>query len=321
MKKRLVFKTVLTLLCAAVLCANLSGCLGLFRRAFTPGKATKYGNDLLTRIYLANDAETLRQKHESVLCRRYDSGDEESLSYADASHTIIRNPKIFGNGVFVSGADYSYVLGDDGAFSRLISFDPLPDPWAVLDDGILGQTIERVDDYYTDRRCLEITAYLSASQEIDYWQNAQIDEEAQMRTVISVDYETLELQSIQTVLIFQDDTRRTLESFVVLFDENEVLPEADAIEPIEAHLHAASEYRSTTFVLDAQTDLERRYTYQTPVGDGCLVFLTENGTDYEIDYDSSTPTNDAKDNDAIYYLKRVEALVIDNYGEVEYETD
>lgn len=78
---------------------------------------------------------------------------------------------------------------------------------------------------------------------------------------------------------------------------------------IQAHLDAASNYRSTTFVLDEGTTYEVRYTYMTPMGDGCFMpeEITKDGIPYRIDAERSILTNEAKDNDAILYLDRVDA--------------
>lgn len=46
--------------------------------------------------------------------------------------------------------------------------------------------------------------------------------------------------------------------------------------------------------------------YDVPVGDGFKIQVKHNGVNYRLDADRSVPTNEAKDNDAIAYLIRIE---------------
>ena len=129
----------------------------------------------------------------------------------------------------------------------------------------------------------------------------------QFRIVYVLDADTLELMSITDYDTLPDGSE--VKAYELLFAYDVDLPYAEEIAAIQAHLDAASDYRSTTFVLDEGTAYEVRYTYITPKGDGCFMpeEITKDGIPYRIDAERSTLTNEAKDNDAILYLDRLDA--------------
>ena len=129
----------------------------------------------------------------------------------------------------------------------------------------------------------------------------------QFRIVYVLDADTLELMSITDYDTLPDGSE--VKAYELRFAYDVDLPYAEEIAAIQAHLDAASDYRSTTFVLDEGTAYEVRYTYITPKGDGCFMpeEITKDGIPYRIDAERSTLTNEAKDNDAILYLDRLDA--------------
>ncbi|MBQ3479781.1 MAG: hypothetical protein IJH25_16625, partial [Clostridia bacterium] len=83
----------------------------------------------------------------------------------------------------------------------------------------------------------------------------------------------------------------------------------ETIDAIEKHLYEEEhDTHTTTFIFDDDKPCKRTYSYETPVGDGCLIYLLEDhGYRYKIDQERSVASNEALDNDAVYYMVRVES--------------
>lgn len=252
-------------------------------------------DNLLQRVYDANTGEALRANHESRLSLSTEKDHPEVTRYQDIYYEIAYIPNW--EGVRVRTNDYDYLAMDEGGFRRYISLEDAQDPWQFYSERLLGMEIISVEE---EGDTLVMTVRLPKNIATDFYPEA-----VESREVHVLDAETLELKSFRSVAVMPDGSEETFYEETIQFDVERAYTEA--IEAIEKHLFE-EEYdtRTTTFIFDDDKPCKRTYVYETPVGDGCISStFSENGYLYEIDPERGEPSNEALDNDAVYYMVRV----------------
>lgn len=262
--------------------------------------------NLLARIFVKNNQSEILRNHRSFTCTDVDEADG-STYYIDAdvsvkdcveSHDYIR----------VRTSEFDYCRFTSGVLGRWVHFESDSCSWAGLSEDMLSEEVLSVEE---QDGMLTVTTRPSEEkrQSIleDEYAVMEDRDKIQFRIVYVLDADTLELMSITDYDTLPDGSE--VKAYELRFAYDVDLPYAEEIAAIQAHLDAASDYRSTTFVLDEGTAYEVRYTYITPKGDGCFMpeEITKDGIPYRIDTERSTLTNEAKDNDAILYLDRLDA--------------
>lgn len=274
-------KKIISLVLVLLLCAAL------------PGFAEN--EDLLWRVYVANDAEAIRANHESRLTHITEKDQPEVTEYQDTYYEITYFP--VWQGVRVRTNDYDYLAMDEGGFRRFIQMDDYRDPWQFYSEKLLATELISAEE---EGDTLVVTVRLPENIATDYYPEA-----VESREVHVLDAKTLELKSFRSVAVMPDGSEETWHERTIEFDVERIYPEA--IEAIEKHLFEEDfETRTTTFIFDDDKPCNRTYVYETPVGDGCISnAFTENGYLYQIDTERGEPSNEALDNDAVYYMVRV----------------
>ena len=263
-------------------------------------------DNLLARIFVKNSQSEILRNHRSFTCTDVDEADG-STYYIDAdvsvkdcveSHDYVR----------VRTSEFDYCRFTSGVLGRWVHFESDSCSWAGLSEDMLSEKVLSVEEQDG-----MLTVTTRPSEEVrknileDEYAGMENRDKIQFRNVYVLDADTLELMSITDYDTLPDGSE--VKAYELLFAYDVDLPYAEEIAAIQAHLDAASNYRSTTFVLDEGTAYEIRYTYMTPMGDGCFMpeEITKDGILYRIDAERSILTNEAKDNDAILYLDRVDA--------------
>lgn len=263
-------------------------------------------DNLLARIFVKNSQSEILRNHRSFTCTDVDEADG-STYYIDAdvsvkdcveSHDYVR----------VRTSEFDYCRFTSGVLGRWVHFESDSCSWAGLSEDMLSEKVLSVEEQDG-----MLTVTTRPSEEVrknileDEYAGMENRDKIQFRNVYVLDADTLELMSITDYDTLPDGSE--VKAYELLFAYDVDLPYAEEIAAIQAHLDAASNYRSTTFVLDEGTAYEVRYTYMTPMGDGCFMpeEITKDGILYRIDAERSILTNEAKDNDAILYLDRVDA--------------
>ena len=254
-------------------------------------------DDTLSRILEANSGDALRSAHESRLIHSVNKDESDTISYTDEYYIIQESPDFY-EGIRVRTSEYDYVALKEGGYRRYITLQMESDPWEFYPEGF-GET-EVVSTEETDGSLI-ITMKPLENYATDYYPDA-----VETKEIHVFDADSLELQSYQNLAVLPDGSEEAFYEVTVEYDVERIHPEV--VEALEKHLYEEEwETRTTTFIFDEDRPLKRTYTYETPVGDGCLAYgLVERGIQYEFDMERSTPSNDALDNDAVYYMVRAE---------------
>lgn len=261
--------------------------------AALPGFADS--DDLLNRIYAANTGDALRSAHESRVMRFTMMDETETTIYTGQFYEI-RDDADY-QGIRVRTSEYDYVALDDGSFQRFITLDMQADPWQFYPEPLLGR--ELISSEEADG-ALTVAFKVLNNVGIDYYPDA-----VETREVHVLDADTLELKSYRALTVLPDGSEATFYEATVEYDVEQIHPEA--VEAIENHLYEEDfDTRTTTFIFDDDKPCKRTFVYETPVGDGVMVAsFIEHGYQYQIDQERSVKSNEAKDNDAVYYMTRV----------------
>ena len=238
--------------------------------ASVPAVAAADTENILAQIYAANTGYALRENHTS---RKITSGNV--TVYMDMLHEVTDDPDYY-PGIRVRSGEYDYVALTDGGFQRFISLDPEYDTWQFFNEDLFQSRLISVEE---QEDTITVT--------VENWDETQ---------TIIVDADTLELLEYSS----GEYTAK------VEYDVDMICP--DVVEAIEDHLYAEEDVpvRTTTMIFDDGTPYNRTFIFETPVGDGCLLAgLVESNIPYEFDMERSTPTNEARDNNAVYYFVRV----------------
>ena len=202
-------------------------------------------------------------------------------------------------GLRVRTSDYDYMELTASGFERFLTLTAEPDPWEYYDEELRYVAFisaeEAGDTIVVTNRALENYATQFCPEAVD------------TKTVIVVDADTLELQTLMTVAILPDGSEQTCYEMTQEWDVEPFHPEV--IEAIEKHLYEEEhETRTTTLIFDDDKPCKRSITYETPMGDGCRIDkYVGQGWEYEVDFERGVPSTKARDNDAVYYLVRVES--------------
>lgn len=203
-------------------------------------------------------------------------------------------------------AEFDYCYFSNGIFSRWVHFETDSCDWTGLTNDVLFEdilSVEAGDGLLTvTTRPSEATRQRILEEE---YAGTEDSEKIQMRVVYVLDAATLELLSLTDYDTMPNGEEELVWEMRFAYDVD--LPHAEEIDAIRAHLQAAADHRTTTFVFDEGTAYEATYVYSTPVGDGCTIpqEITKDGIPYQIDPERSTLTNEARDNDAVLYLDRI----------------
>ena len=282
----------LILVCTVMLCA-LPAC--------ATAEASSAG--LMQRIYAANRTEALKLRHAAMKTHMSGAGGIDYEVYWDSDYQIESNPSVQGYyGIRVTCGRYDYIVQEDGEFRRCVSLDTWMDQYQLFNEDIL---LEEVLSTEEADGALVVTTAAETDEAAEYYAGVRSISIAGEEKIYAVDPETMELLSWRWEAVFPDGTREVYREITVEHEAER--PHQDAIDAIEARLAEAPEMRTTTFVYDEGTPTARTYVFTSPVGE--LIHLwgfDQFGIHYEIDPDRSIPTNEARDNDAVYYLVRVE---------------
>lgn len=253
-------------------------------------------NNLLQRVYDANTSDALRANHESRLAHITEKDRQEYTEYQDAYYEVMYIPDFY-QGVRVRTSEYDYVKLDEGGFCRFITYADQLDPWQFYSERLFEMELISAEE---EGDTLVMTVRVPGDFTNDYYPEA-----VEIREVHVLDAETLELKSYRQLAVMPDGTEETFYEATIEFDVERIYPEA--IEAIENHLYEEEhDTRTTTFIFDDDKPCKRTYIFETPVGDGCLINeFMENGYQYERDMERSEPSNEALDNNAVYYMARV----------------
>lgn len=286
-------KLLAMILCAALLCAAL----------LPVATAEADGDNLLWRIYAANWGDALRAAHESLVIRNVDKDGVETTSYMGTYYHVVDSRYL--DGIRVRSSAYDYVLAADGAFGRFLTLDMENDPWQFYTEFFVQGEVLSVEEQGDS---IVVTVKPAENYAPSVYPEREDADRIETKEVCVLDADTLESRSYQEVAVFPDGTEEAFHEATMEYDVE--CPYPEAIETIEAHLFGDEEAatRTTTFIIDEGTPACRSYSFETLVGDRCIIgALSERGIEYEFDMERSTPSNDAYDNDAVYYLVRVVA--------------
>lgn len=295
MRTRMTELLLLTLLTVCLACMPLTAA------------AEGEGHDnLLARIYLKNSQDEILKNHRSFTCAELSEGDN-AIYYIDADVSV-KDCSEDHDYIRVRTSEFDYCRFTNDIYGRWLRFESEPGIWEGLSKDMLSEEVVSVE-----ARDGLLTLTTRPSEEVrqsileNEYAETEDREKIQMRVVYVLDADTLELQSITDYDILPDGAEVQPWALRIAYDVD--LPYVEEIGAIQAHLAAADGYRTTTLVFDEGTAYEARFVYPTPVGDGCYMSetISKNNVRYRIDAERSTLTNEAKDNDAILYLDRVNA--------------
>ena len=260
--------------------------------------ALSENNDLFSRIYNANTSDALQAAHKSCIFHSTEKGMADIIIYTGQDYYVQESPDLL-PGIRVRSSEYDYIALEDGSFQRLLTLETESDPWEFLDPQ-LG--MEQISSSEEKDSSLVVT-FKSADNYADMYYPDAIETKA----ILVVDADSLEMKSCQWVAILPDGSEEVFYDATIEFDVDPIHQET--IDAIEKHLYEEEhDTRTTTFIFDDDKPCKRTYSYETPVGDGCLIYLLEDhGYRYKIDQERSVASNEALDNDAVYYMVRVES--------------
>ena len=290
---------LLTVLLACLICVPLNAA----------AEGTAHDN-LLVRIFVKNNQSEILKSHRSFTCAEV-GGNDDAIYYIDADVSV-KDCRESHDYVRVRTSEFDYCRFTSGVLGRWVNFESDSCSWTGLLEDMLSEEVLSVEE---QDGLLTVTTRPSEEkrQSIleDEYAAMEDRDKIQFRIVYVLDADTLELMSITDYDTLPDGSE--VKAYELLFAYDVDLPYAEEIAAIRAHLDTAGDYRSTTLVLDEGTAYEVRYTYITPMGDGCFMpeKITKDGILYRIDAERSTLTDEAKDNDAILYLDRVDAQSAD----------
>ena len=254
-------------------------------------------NDLFSRIYNANTSDALQAAHESCIFHSTEKDMADIIIYTGQNYYVQESPDLL-LGIRVRSSEYDYIALEDGSFQRLLTLETESDPWEFLDPQ-LG--MEQIISSEEENSALVVT-FKSADNYADLYYPDAIATKA----ILVVDADSLEIKSFQWVAILSDGSEEVFYEADIEFDIDPIHQET--IDAIEKHLYQEEHVtHTTTFIFDDDKPCKRTYSYETPVGDGCLIYLLEDhGYRYKIDQERGVASNEALDNDAVYYMVRVE---------------
>ena len=260
--------------------------------------ALSENNDLFTRIYNANSSDALQAAHESCIFHSTEKGMADIIIYTGQDYYVRESPDLL-PGIRVRSSEYDYIALEDGSFQRLLTLETESDPWEFLDPQ-LG--MEQISSSEEKDGALVVT-FKSADNYADLYYSDAVETKA----ILVVDADSLEIKSFQWVAILPDGSEEVFYDATIEFDVDPIHQET--IDAIEKHLYEEEHVtHTTTFIFDDDKPCKRTYSFETPVGDGCLIYLLEDhGYRYKIDQERSIASNEALDNDAVYYMMRVGA--------------
>ena len=254
-------------------------------------------NELFSRIYNANSSDALQAAHESCIFHSTEKDMADIIIYTGQNYYVQESPDLL-LGIRVRSSEYDYIALEDGSFQRLLTLETESDPWEFLDPQ-LG--MEQIISSEEENSALVVT-FKSADNYADLYYPDAIATKA----ILVVDADSLEIKSFQWVAILSDGSEEVFYEADIEFDIDPIHQET--IDAIEKHLYQEEHVtHTTTFIFDDDKPCKRTYSYETPVGDGCLIYLLEDhGYRYKIDQERGVASNEALDNDAVYYMVRVE---------------
>ena len=263
--------------------------------AAMPGFADN--DDLLERIYVANSGDTLRATHESRLIHISRKDQADTIIYSGLYYEVFEDPDYL-PGIRVRSSEYDYVAMEEGGFRRFIQLEMEDDSWVFFTMGFLDMEVVSAEE---DGETLVVTVSTPENYATDYFPEA-----VETREVSVVDANTLEMKSYRALAVMPDGSEEVFYEAEVEFDVDPIHQET--IDALEKHLYEDElDTRTTTFIFDDDKPCKRTYVFETPVGDGCLVAnFVDGGYEYEIDPERSISSNEAFDNDAVYYMNRID---------------
>lgn len=266
--------------------------------ALAENSALSENNDLFSRIYNANTSDALQAAHESCIFHSTEKGMADIIIYTGKDYYVQESPDLL-PGIRVRSSEYDYIALEDGSFQRLITLVTESDPWEFLDPQ-LG--MEQIISSEEENGALVVTFKSSDNYADMYYPDA-----IETKAILVVDADSLEMKSFQWVAILPDGSEEVFYDATIEFDVDPIHQET--IDAIEKHLYEEDhDTHTTTFIFDDDKPCKRTYSFETPVGDGCLIYILEDhGYRYKIDQERGVASNEALDNDAVYYMVRVES--------------
>lgn len=265
--------------------------------ALSEKNALSDNNDLFSRIYNANTSDALQAAHESCIFHSTEKGMADIIIYTGQYYYVQESPDLL-PGIRVRSSEYDYIAQEDGSFQRLITLETESDPWEFLDPQLGMEQISSEEENGTI-----VMTFKSADNYADMYYPDAIETKA----ILVVDADSLEMKSFQWVAILPDGSEEVFYDATIEFDVDPIHQET--IDAIEKHLYKEEhDTHTTTFIFDDDKPCKRTYSFETPVGDGCLIYILEDhGYRYKIDQERGVASNEALDNDAVYYMVRVES--------------
>jgi len=259
--------------------------------------ALSENNDLFSRIYNANTSDALQAAHESCIFHSTEKGMADIIIYTGQDYYVQESPDLL-PGIRVRSSEYDYIALEDGSFQRLLTLEAESDPWEFLDPQLGMEQISSEEENGT-----LVVTFKSADNYADMYYPDAIETKA----ILVVDADSLEMKSFQWVAILPDGSEEVFYNATIEFDVDPIHHET--IDAIEKHLYKEEhDTHTTTFIFDDDKPCKRTYSFETPVGDGCLIYILEDhGYRYKIDQERGVASNEALDNDAVYYMVRVES--------------
>ena len=254
-------------------------------------------NDLFSRIYNANTSDALQAAHESCIFHSTEKGMADIIIYTGKDYYVQESPDLL-PGIRVRSSEYDYIALEDGSFQRLITLVTESDPWEFLDPQLGMEQISSEEE----NGALVVTFKSSDNYADMYYPDA-----IETKAILVVDADSLEMKSFQWVAILPDGSEEVFYDATIEFDVDPIHQET--IDAIEKHLYEEDhDTHTTTFIFDDDKPCKRTYSFETPVGDGCLIYILEDhGYRYKIDQERGVASNEVLDNDAVYYMVRVES--------------
>ena len=252
-------------------------------------------DDLQRRVFIANSAEALRAAHESYVIHIVEKDQPVETDYVDHDFAISYNSNYY-YGVRVRTSEYDYVALDEGGFKRFITIEQENDPWQFYVEGMLEMELVSAEE---EGDTLVMTLRYPGNTWADFYPEA-----VESKEVHVLDAKSLELKSLRALAVMPGGSEEPVYDMTLEYDVERIYPEV--IEAIEKHLYEEEhDTRTTTFIFDDGLPCQRTYIFETPVGDGCLsAEFEENGVQYAFDPERGEPSNEALDNDAVYYMMR-----------------
>ena len=292
-------KKIMSLVLILLLCMALVSLPALSENNdLSESSALSENNDLFSRIYNANTGEALQAAHESRLIHVTEKDRPDTIVFMGQYYQVQESPDLF-PGIRVRSSEYDYIALEDGSFQRFLTLELEADPWQYFRDPLLE--MEQISSEEKDGTI--VVAYKAAENYADMYYPDAVD----TKEIIVVDADSLEMKTYQAVALLPDGSEEVFYEADIEFDIDPIHQET--IDAIEKHLYEEEhDTRTTTLIFDDDKPCKRTYSFETPVGDGCLIYLLEDhGYRYKIDQERSVASNEALDNDAVYYMVRVES--------------